>query len=238
MADITDKVAKLLAMAERTENPHEAEAFTEKAEELMLQYGIEMAQIAARGPVGNNVDPVIIEKIYINGTYEAATVTYGYAVAPSFNCRSFQSKGPQDKGHYIWIVGHTSDVEQAATLVRSLLIQSEFAMNYWWSAEGRASVLSWGGGRSEQKLARRQFMFAFGSGVRERLSEVRNRVVKEATVGTDLVLRDRGKRVDDWVGGNMSFRKTSGRSMKGGAAEAASAGHQAGRESVGNKSLH
>lgn len=231
--DFAEKVALLLAKAEGTDNPAEAEAYTAKAEELMLKHGIEEAQIQAKKP-GAKVDPIIIERIYVNGTYEAATVTYGYAVAPAFNCKSYQSKGSQ-KGHYIWLVGHTSDVEQAAILVKSMLIQSEMAMRYWWETGGREQS---GTGRAEQKLARRQFMFGFGNGVRERLREIRTRVVKEATVGTELVLVDRGKKVDDWVGQNMSFSKSRGRDLKGGSYLAGAAGHQAGREAVGQKSIH
>lgn len=231
--DFAEKVALLLAKAEGTDNPDEAEAYTAKAEELMLKHGIEEAQVQAKRP-GARVDPIIIERIYVNGTYEAATVTYGYAVAPAFNCKSYQSKG-REKGHYIWLVGHTSDVEQAQILLRSILVQSEMAMRHWWENGGRERT---GGGRATQKLARRQFMFGFGNGVRERLSEVRNRVVHESEPGTALVLVDRGKKVDSWVNDNMKFSKSKGGSLKGGTYEASNAGHAAGREAVGQKSVH
>lgn len=230
--DFAEKVALLLAKAEGTDNPAEAEAYTAKAEELMLKHGIEEAQVQAKRP-GAKVDPIIIERIYVNGTYEAATVTYGYAVAPTFNCKSYQSKD-RTKGHYIWLVGHTSDVEQAAILVRSMLIQSEMAMRYWWENGGRETS---GHDRATKKLARRQFMFGFGNGVRERLREIHNRVVHESEPGTALVLVDRSKKVDDWVGQNMSFGKGRSRSLKGGSYAAGDAGHAAGREAVGQRSI-
>lgn len=231
--DFAEKVALLLAKAEGTDNPAEAEAYTAKAEELMLKHGIEEAQVQAKRP-GTRPDPIIIERIYVNGTYEAATVTYGYAVAPSFHCKSYQSKGANGKGHYIWLVGHTSDVEQAAILLRSMLVQSEMAMRHWWENGGRESS---GFDRATKKLARRQFMFGFGNGVRERLREIHNRVVEESEPGTALVLVDRSKKVDSWIGDNMTFGKGRSRSLKGGSYAAGDAGHQAGREAVGQRSI-
>lgn len=108
-------------------------------------------------------------------------------------------------------------------------------MRHWWAAGGRELT---GEGRATQKLARRQFMFAFGNGVRERLSEVRNRVVHESGPGTELVLVDRNKKVDSWVQDNMKVAKPKGRGLKGGTYQAGRAGHAAGREAVGQKSVH
>lgn len=231
--DFAEKVALLLAKAEGTDNPAEAEAYTAKAEELMLKHGIEEAHVQAKRP-GAKADPIIIERIHIKGTYESATVTYGYAVAPSFHCKSYQSKNQRDGGLFIWLVGHTSDVEQAAILVRSMLVQSEMAMRHWWENGGRERS---GYDRSTKKLARRQFMFGFGNGVRERLREIHNRVVEESEPGTALVLFDRAKKVDYWVDEYLTFGKNRSRSLKGGSYAAGEAGHQAGREAVGQRSI-
>lgn len=46
-----DKIAKLLAKAERTDNEHEAETFTASAHKLMLAYGIELAELESAGEV-------------------------------------------------------------------------------------------------------------------------------------------------------------------------------------------
>lgn len=231
--DYTEKVALLLAKAEGASTPEEAEAYTTKAEELMLKHGIEEAQVQAKRP-GAKIDPVVIETILVTGTYEAALATYGFAVASSFHCKSYQSKHPNGKAHYIWLVGHQSDVDQATTLVRSMLIQSEMAMRYWWEHGGNVTS---GHDRASKKLARRQFMFGFGNGVRERLREIHNRVVDESGPGTALVLVSRAEKVDAWITDNMTFGKGKGRSLKGGTYAAGNAGHQAGREAVGQRSL-
>jgi hypothetical protein len=232
MADVTDKIAKLLALAESTSNPHEAEAFTAKAEELMLQHGIEMAQVA-RKP-GSKAEAIIIERIRVSGPFRMALSSYGHSVAFSFNCKGYKSVISK-KEEDIWLVGHASDVEQAATLVRSLLVQADAAMKWWWRTEGKE--LNPPIDSMNQYKAKREFFFAFGSGVRQRLYEVRNRVVQEAAMGTELVLRDRTKQVEDWEKDNMSFSKTKGQSLAGGSYNAAMAGHKAGREAVGTKQV-
>ena len=228
--DITDKVAKLLALAEGTDNPLEAEAFTAKAEELMLRHGIEMAEVAAKRP-GTKAEEVVIVRIPVFNKMDTAQAQYGACVASAFNIRGYHSK-VMSGGFLIWLVGHKSDVDQAETLVRSLLIQSEHALNYWWRTEGQKTPSHLGA-----HVRKREFMFAFGSGVRERLSETKNRVVAESAPGTGLVLRDRTKVVDDWVGNNIEMSRTKARSLKGGDWSARQAGHAAGRDAVGTKKV-
>lgn len=232
-SNITDKIAKLLAMAEGTNNPAEAEAFTEKAEELMLQYGIQQAQVQAARP-GDKREEIIIRRIRVTGPYRMALSGYGYCVAPAFNIKGYKSV-ISGKEEDIWLVGHQSDVEQAETLVRSLLIQSDNALKYWWKNGGRAANPAYN--TMNQYLAKREFMFAFGSGVRDRLQEVRNRVVHEAGPGTELVLVDRTQLVTDWEKNNMRFSKSKSSSLKGGTMNARQAGFEAGRDAVGQRKV-
>lgn len=228
--DVTDKIAKLLALAEASTNPEEAEAFTEKAETLMLQYGIEQAQVAARRP-GDKKEEILIEHIRFDNPFYQPLGMLGSCVAPAFSIKGYRSEAGNKKVH-IWLVGHKTDVEQAATLVRSLVIQAEYAANYWWKTEGDKSLSSW-----NAFVQKRQFIYAFGSGVRERLSEVRNRVVNESGPGTELVLLDRTKLVEGWISANMQFGKGKGSAIRAGDRAAAVAGHAAGRDAVGQKAV-
>ena len=211
--DIAEKVALLLAKAEGTDNPIEAETYTRKAEELMLKHNIEEAQVAAKQP-GSKVDQIVMERIPVSGQYAAALVRFGYIVAESFSLKSYTQLST-GKGvsaiSYIWLVGHRSDVDQASPLVNSLLIQSDHAMRYWWETEGREVCAHLG--KSKQYAARREFFFAFASGARQRLAETRKRVISEAGTGTDLVLVDRAKIVDQWAKNNVA----TGRSRAGSA---------------------
>ena len=233
---IEDKIAKLLAKAEGTDNAHEAEAFMAKAEELMLQHGVERAHLEARKP-GTKREEIVTERIFIkNGHgYADAMVRIAFAVSPAFSVKSFQSNG-NDGSRWAWFVGHRSDVDQAVTLFNSLLGQSRSQAVAWWRREGKPNQ-PWASD-NDAYLARREFIYAFASGVRERLTETRNRVVAEAEAGTELVLVDRAKRVDEWVNSNMTFGKarSAGRSTYGTAA-AARAGAEAGREAVNTKAV-
>lgn len=231
--NIAEKIALLLTKAEGTDNPLEAEAYSRKAEELMLKYSIEAAEIAAKRP-GDKSDEIVMEKFPVGGQYAAALVGYGFAVAPAFNLRSYQTLNTGNGAtSYIWLVGHKSDVDQAATLMHSLLIQAEHAQKHWWKHTGSIVCADLGG--SKKYAARREFYFAFASGVRSRLEEVRNRVVHEAGTGTDLVLVDRAKRVSDWATQNIQTSRAKAGRVQAGDYSARVAGHAAGREAVGSK---
>lgn len=239
MADIADKVAALLAKAEGTDNAHEAEAYMAKAEELMLKHNVEMAQVQAKRPGVRVAEEIIIEKIRVEGQFTKAMVTFSAVVAEPFSLKAYQQlvdKKPGVKEHgYAWLVGHRSDVEQAAALCRSLLTQCIAQEKHWWRTEGDA-LTSWQK-PSQRYISRREFYFAFGSGARSRLAETRNRVVKETGGGAELVLVDRAKKVEDWVNENMGKARAAKNNMQAGSMEARVAGYAAGRDAVHSRKI-
>lgn len=235
--DVAEKVALLLAKAEGTDNPAEAEAYTRKAETLMMKYSLDQAEIAAKRP-GTKVDEIVTIRIPVVSQYAAALVGYGYAVSDAFSLRAYQqlTTGQGAKAtSWIWLVGHKSDAEQAETLVKSLLVQAEHAMKFWWANEGRVTCAALP--KSKQYAARREFFYAFASGVRSRLAEVRKTVVSEAGSGAELVLVDRKKQVDQWAASNIRTSKTTAGRTQAGDYSARVAGHAAGREAVGQKAV-
>jgi hypothetical protein len=229
-----EKIAKLLAMAEGTTNPHEAEIFMAQAEKLMLKYGIDRAMLD--GKAGSKREEIVVEKISIpNGHgYAVAMVQVGHAVGPSFNLKTLQSN-LYDGGKVLWLIGHSSDVRAAEQLVSSLLAQSRSQALHWWKTEGKQSYFS--PNDNDAYLARREFIFAFASGVRARLKETRNRVVEEAGTGTELVLVDRASRVESWVDENMKVGKGRASHRNHGGYAAARAGEAAGRDAVTTKKV-
>lgn len=132
---------------------------------------------------------------------------------------------------------HASDVRDAATLVNSLLAQSRSQALHWWKKEGKALHHPYNGD-NEAYLARREFIFAFASGVRARLKETRDRVVQQSGAGTELVLVDRSKIVDSWVDQNMTVGKGRASHRNHGGMAAVRAGQAAGRDAVTIKQVN
>jgi hypothetical protein len=231
---VEEKIAKLLAMAEGTTNPHEAEAFMAKAEELMLQHGIDRANLEAKKGPGTVKQEIVVHKVYIpNGHgYASAMAAIGFAIAPSFSVRTLQASRP-DGAKTVWLIGHVTDVQDAEQLLNSLVAQSRTQALYWWRTEGKYP----GATDNEAYLARREFIYAFAKGAGSRLRETRNRVVAEAGPGTELVLVDRGRLVDSWVESNLKVGTARASSRRTGGEQARSAGHAAGREAVSPRTL-
>ena len=71
-----ETIGKLLAKAERTDSPHEAEAFTRKAEALMVKLGIDEA--VARQAAGGDVRPETITERRIRVAADAAKIGVWY----------------------------------------------------------------------------------------------------------------------------------------------------------------
>lgn len=230
------KIANLLNKAENTDNPHEAEAFMAKAEEMMLKNGIDRANLEVHLP-GNRREAIVTVRWTIpNGSgYAMAEARVAHAVAPSFDVRSFETNLGGRKGRMIWYVGHKSDVAQVRELAESLVAQSRSQAKHWWKTEGKAEQPL--ASSDDAFYARRQFITSFAEGVESRLYETRKKVVAEAAPGTALVLADRGQLVTTWVEDNMNVGKARGSSAKGGGSSARSAGRSAGRSAISPKSL-
>lgn len=233
MTAIEDKIAKLLAKAEGTNHPAEAETFMAKAEELMLKHGIERAMLESRS---TKRQEIIVQKVKVkNGHgYAAAMVAIGHAVGPNFSVRTLQNILP-DGSRMLWLIGYKSDVENAEILFTSLSAQSRAQALHWWKTEGRSlhPVAS----NNDAYLIRREFIYAFASGVHKRLEETRSRLEDEGEPGTALVLVERSVQVDTWIEKNMQVGKGRTSRRRSGGREARIAGERAGREAVTSKEL-
>jgi hypothetical protein len=204
----------------------------------MLKHGVERAMLESRRTGQKREDIVTVRIIVKNGHgYASAMAASAHAVAPSFSVRSLKSNLP-DGGQIVFLIGYRSDVEQAQTLASSLMEQSRKQALHWWKTEGKHDY-GYRGYHTDNDayLARREFIFAFASGVRARLEETRSRVVDEAGTGTALVLVERGKLVDNWIEENMKVGKARASNRQSGGYAAAKAGRQAGRDAVGTKAI-
>ncbi|MFI6323075.1 DUF2786 domain-containing protein [Nonomuraea sp. NPDC050556] len=168
-----DRVRKLLAKAEGTDNEHERATFMAAAAALMAKYGIESLEPAeTRSRPGNRVvtlpDPWAREK--------ARLVSL---VAQAVRCRPLLI-GRGDGGQRVHVFGFGGDLERADLLATSLLLQMATGL-------GRVPVPG--------VAYRRSWMLGFTDEVYRLLSAEES----SAGRGMELVLADRTREVDQAV---------------------------------------
>ncbi|WP_370148620.1 DUF2786 domain-containing protein [Streptacidiphilus sp. EB129] len=168
------RIRALLAKAESTEYPEEAEALTAKAQQLMAQHSIDEALLAASA--GGRTEPGAC-RIGVDNPYEAPKALLLDAVAGANRSRSVWTK---DLG-FCTVVGFPADLEAVELLYTSLLVQATGAMNSAGTQRG-------GAGSSRTKSFRQSFLIAYAARIRERLSEATAVATEEALDG----LRARG----------------------------------------------
>lgn len=222
-----DLIAQLLAKAEST-TPEEAEALMEHAYRLMQKYAIDQAVIDARRAREGKTHEAIIEvELVFEGVYRNDMLELGSAVVFALGqMRVMQLK--RDTYTKMWVVGFESDARQAETLIRSLQVQALLALKSWWYGVRDDRPYTYYR-ESEKRQARREFVRFFGYGAGGRIRDNRATVIEEVGSGTELVLVERGKKVDDYVDAkNLRPNRDKGyRNGYGGAAPGAAAGREA-----------
>ena len=188
--DLLDRVRKLLAKAEADGvTPHEAEALTAKAAELMARYGIDRALLGALHPETDSPADRVFD---LDNPWAAvkAHLLAGLASALRCQCILLNKAEPGSRVH---VFGYQSDLERADILFTSLLVQMARAL----AAE---PVSATGGGA---KAWRRSWMFGYASAVVARVRAAEEAAVADATAdgaaadgpSTALVLADRAMTV-------------------------------------------
>lgn len=225
LARMLDKIAKLLAKAESSEFPAEAEAFTEHAQRLMIRYGIGKAEVdAERGRQGQTREPIVERHMDLPGTYRNAMLEGLQWVVGAYRLVAImQSKS---KVHArLYLVGAESDVAQMERLCESLMIQQGAAMKAWWLGVEDKSWMT----QAEQRRERREFIFGYYRAAAHKLGQI---VGEESSgAGTELVLADRKGRADEWVGEQYpAIKEARAVKLQRGSMAATAAGLKAGRE--------
>ncbi|WP_028810340.1 DUF2786 domain-containing protein [Streptomyces flavidovirens] len=182
------RVRALLAKAEATDYPDEAEALTAKAQELMARHSIDAALLAARGHTG---DVPTACRIGVDAPYETAKAILLDAAACANRCRAVWNSGLG----FSTVVGFEADLESVELLYTSLLVQGTAAMT-------RAEAAQRAGGRKRTKSFRQAFLTAYASRVGHRLSEATEHVTQEAggsllpvLAARDVAVEDRAERM-------------------------------------------
>lgn len=163
-----DRVRALLAKAESTTYPEEAEAFTAKAQELMARHSIDYALLEARA---ESHDEPAGRRVGVDNPYEAPKALLLDAVSGANRCRSvwMQRLG------FATVLGYPPDLDAVELLYTSLLVQATAAMTYAGSRRDAS-------GRSRTRSFRTSFLTAYASRIRQRLADATESVTREASV--------------------------------------------------------
>ncbi|MER7702766.1 DUF2786 domain-containing protein [Kitasatospora sp. NPDC097605] len=166
------RIRALLAKAESTDFPEEAEALTAKAQQLMAQHSIDEALLAVDGADPHAPGAL---RIGVDNPYEGPKTMLLDAVAAANRCRVVWAK----EFGFCTVIGFDADLDGVELLYTSLLVQATHAMQ---QAGARQHL----DGASRTKAFRQSFLVAYAARIRERLTEATERTTSDAAAGRHL----------------------------------------------------
>jgi hypothetical protein len=152
---VLNRVRGLLAKAESTAFPEEAEALSAKAQELMNRHALERAMLDADLPAQATSRRMWLDKSYFKEKSQLVHV-----VATSFRSRAVAYDG----FGFIALVGDEVDLESVELLSTSLLVQATRAMVAVGGKSGKGS-------EARSRPFRKAFLVSFASRIGERLTD-------------------------------------------------------------------
>ncbi len=181
---VLGRVRGLLAKAESTQFPDEAEALSAKAQELMNRYAFERALLDADAHRKQTASSI---RMWLDAPYVEAKSHLVAAIAGANRCRSVF----YPKLGFVALVGEETDLEITELLTTSLLVQATRAM----VAEGRRITRT---GTSQTRSFRQSFLVSYAVRIGERLAKAGLRAhdpVEDARLLP--VLADRSRMVEE-----------------------------------------
>lgn len=210
---VLNRVRGLLAKAESTQFPEEAEALSAKAQELMNRHAFERAAVDADAHVPQTATS---RRMWLDKSYFDGKAQLVHIVAGANRSRAVV----YSKIGFVALVGEEMDLEIVELLSTSLLVQATRAM----VAAGSQSTK---GAEARSRAYRKSFLFAYADRIGERL-----RVTTEVHDDRLLpVLADRKQAVDTLFA--TLFTKTVAKSVT----VRSTAGWDAGRAAANTANL-
>lgn len=216
-SNILSRVQALIAKAEATDFPEEAEAFMAKAQELMARHAIDIAML------GGNKDrsKIVTRDILVQAPYGTAKVALINAIALANDVRVVYSD-LSGGNKSVTMVGYPADLDTVETLYTSLSMQAARALR---QADVFGSVRSF----------RHSFMLSYAYRIGARLAEARKAAAEEyeteTGTSTALVLVSKKAEVDDVFTEHFPRTRTSRTTSSNGA------GHREGARAANSASL-
>jgi hypothetical protein len=115
------RVRALLAKAESTAFPEEAEALSAKAQELMTRYALDRVLVESETPAA---DVPVSRRLWLDTPYLDAKSLLVHVVATANRCRAVFDP----RWGFVTVVGDENDLDSVALLTTSLLVQATRAM--------------------------------------------------------------------------------------------------------------
>lgn len=199
--NIIRRIKALMAKAESTAHPAEAEALMEKAEALIVQHSIELQWLAEDGSRLNKV----VSRRWEWTDYKAIgkrRLVCSLAMAMPGAYALYGTGCGIQRGYQsvtVW-----ADDEVKLDMIESVIIQAETALAFWWRAQSETFRKE--GGYYAKK---NNYLWGFGAGAGQRF----DKLTSAETVGTStaLVLADSTARVQKEALGAVNGRIRKGR---------------------------
>lgn len=199
---IIEKIRKLLALADRTDNEEEAAAFFEKAQHLMVAHAIEEQALKAMGDAKAEKIVVRVVDIPERDEIKKAKHILLNSLAKANRCRIVILGG---RGQ-VSLIGYESDTLFVELLYSSVLMQYAIERTRAWkSPQGQKQAKMYGQSRH---IWLQGFSASYALQIGKRLDDS----IKSVDSGTALVLYDRSQDVEAAMAGLYPRTKTT--SMK------------------------
>jgi Protein of unknown function (DUF2786) len=167
---VLKRIRALLAKAEATNHPAEADTFTAKAQDLVTRHAIDEALLTAAADAAITV---VAKRVHLQSPYATTKTSLLNAVATANRCKVIYF----DRLAIATVVGVPLDIDQVEMLFTSLLIQATRAMTEAGAAQP--------GSFDRSATFRRSFLAAYAVRIGERLSEATSAATK--SYGNELV---------------------------------------------------
>jgi hypothetical protein len=223
------RIGNLLRQAEGTDNPHEAEAFTEAAQRLATIAAIDLEVARAAAAQRDKAATPITRMIQIGDKGKRGLRTY----VALFCAIARSNDVTVDIAHnstYVIAYGYDTDIEVVELLYSSLVVQMVSACDLW-LAEGTwrnqtvnrlvttrdpwfGTTKQWVSKPLTKVTARLEFQTQFSQRIETRLHEARDAAISEADTASEaagetstaLVLKDKAVAIHDFYTKNSKAR--------------------------------